>query len=553
VGVFVCRCGANIARVVDVPGVVEYAQGLPNVVYAEENLYTCSTDTQNKIIQAIKDHGLNRVVVASCSPRTHEPLFQDTIREAGLNRFLFEMANIRDQCSWVHGSQMQEAAEKAKDLVKMAVARATVLESLHQSPTEINHRGLVIGGGLAGMTAAIGLASQGFEVALIERENELGGNLRGIHYTLEGSDPQALLTSLLNQIEQEPGIKVYTGAQVKDFSGYVGNYKTTVLTSSGDIEDVDHGVTILATGAVEYKPDEYLYGRSEKVSTQHEFEEWIVNSNGDIKNLNSVVMIQCVGSREEDHMYCSRVCCSQAIKNAIKLKDANSETEVYILYRDIRTYGMKELQYREARDKGVTFIRYEVESKPNVTEEDGKLTVKVYDSVLGTYIQLEPDRLVLSSAIRPQPDSAEFASKLKLPLTQDSFYMEAHAKLRPLDFVNEGMYLCGLAHSPKFISESIAQARGAVSRAVTILSRPHLMTGGVVSVVDQDRCVACLTCVRSCPFGVPKIGENGKAEIEPAACQGCGICTSACPRKAIVLQNYKDGQVSIKTAALCLV
>ncbi|MDO8490401.1 MAG: FAD-dependent oxidoreductase, partial [Dehalococcoidia bacterium] len=551
VGVFVCRCGTNIARVVDVPGVTDYAKGLPNVVHAEENLYTCSTDTQKKIVQAIKDKNLTRVVVASCSPRTHEPLFQDTIRDAGLNKYLFEMANIRDQCSWVHGSHMPEATVKAKDLVRMAVARSATLEPLHESPAEIKRTGLVIGGGLAGITAALGLASQGFDTALVEREKELGGNLRHLHYTLEGSDPQALLASLLDQIKKEPRITLYTGAQIEKTSGYVGNYKTLVRSSEGKVDEIDHGVVILATGAAEYRPTEYLYGKSDRVMTQHEMEERIAKGSENPKSLNSVVMIQCVGSREEDHMYCSRVCCSQAVKNAIKIRDANPDTEVYVLYRDIRTYGMKELKYREAREKGVTFIRYNVDRKPEVTEENGKLKVKVFDSVLGADIMLEPDRLVLSSAVRPQSDAASFASKLKLPLTQDGFYMEAHMKLRPLDFVNEGMYVCGLAHAPKFISESIVQARGAVSRAVTVLSKPHLMVGGVISVVDQDRCVACLTCVRSCPFNVPKITEKGVAYIEPAACQGCGICASACPRKAIALQNYKDAQVLAKTTALC--
>ncbi|MFC1847799.1 NAD(P)-binding protein [Chloroflexota bacterium] len=550
VGVFVCRCGTNIARVVDVPGVAEYARGLPNVVYSEEYLYTCSTDTQIKIMDIIKEHNLNRVVVASCSPRTHEPLFQETIREAGLNKFLFEMANIRDQCSWVHATHAPEASEKARDLVRMAVARVVNLEPLHESPSPIIRSAVVIGGGLAGMTAAMGIASQGFEVVLVEREKELGGNLRHLYYTLDGSDPQALLSSLLEQIEQEPKVKVYTGAEVKDVSGYVGNYTTTISTTDGNTDQIEHGVVILATGGVEYSPKEYLGDQSEKVVTQVELEEKIAGGSLDVGGLKSVVMIQCVGSREEEHMYCSRVCCSQAVKNAIKIKDKSPDTEVYVLYRDIRTYSMKELKYREARDKGVTFIRFDVEKKPEVELVNGKLRVKVYDSVLGTDILLEPDVLALSAAIRPQADAVEFSSKLKLPLTQDGFYMEAHLKLRPLDFVNEGMYMCGLAHAPKTISESISQARGAVSRAVTVLSKTHLMVGGVVSVVDEDRCVACLTCVRSCPFAVPKINEQGVAYIEPAACQGCGICASACPRKAIRLRHYSDEQVMAKTAVL---
>jgi len=551
VGVFVCRCGSNIARVVDVPSVAEYASTLPHVVHAEENLYTCSTDTQSKIINAIKEKGLNRVVVASCSPRTHESLFQDTIREGCLNKFLFEMANIRDQCSWVHATHMPEATDKAKDLVRMAVARVTTLEPLYEHPAEIKRRGLVIGGGLSGMTAALEMGWQGYEVVLVEREKEFGGNMRRIHYTADGSNPQALLAELIEQIEKEPKITVYKGAEVKKVSGYLGNYKTEIATASGEVVEVEHGVVILATGGAEYKPTEYLYGQSDKVLTQLELEEKIVRGGGEVKKLNSVVMIQCVGSREEEHQYCSRICCTQAVNNALKLKELNPDTEIYILYRDIRTYGMNELLYRQAREKGVVFIRYDVDRKPDVSHADGKLTVSVCDEALGGLeIQLEPDLLVLSAAIRPQADAVEFASRLKLPLTQDKFYMEAHMKLRPLDFVNEGMYLCGLAHSPKFISESIVQARGAVSRAMTILSRPFLMVGGIVSVVDSDRCVACLTCVRSCPFDAPRINEEGVAYIEAAACQGCGICASLCPRKAITLQHYKDEQVTAKTAVL---
>ncbi len=551
IGVFVCRCGSNIARVVDVPGVAEYAATLPFVVHAEENLYTCSADTQNKIVAAIKENELNRVVVASCSPRTHEPLFQDTIREGCLNKYLFEMANIRDQCSWVHALHMPEATDKAKDLVRMAVARAVTLEPLHQSQAEVTRRALVIGGGLAGMTAAVEFTRQGYDSVLIERENELGGNLRNIHY-VHGSpeSPQVLLSSLVDQVENESKITIYKGANIRSFSGYVGNYVTEITTDSGDITGIEHGVVVLATGATEYKPTEYLYGQSGRVLTQLELEGRIAGSDEGIRNARSVVMIQCVGSREEGHMYCSRICCTQAVSNAVKLKEENPDIEVCVLYRDIRTYGLNELLYRQAREMGVTFIRYDVDRKPEVTDDQGKLTVRVFDSVLGTNILLEPDYLTLSTAIRPHDDAEEIASRLKLPLTQDRFFMEAHMKLRPLDFVNDGMYLCGLAHSPKTVSESITQARGAVSRAVTILSQAHLMVGGVVSVVEQDKCVGCLTCVRSCPFDVPKINADGVAEIEAAACQGCGICASMCPRKAIKLQHYSDEQVMAKTAVL---
>jgi len=550
VGVFICRCGSNIARVVDVPAVLTYAKTLPHVVHAEENLYTCSTDTQDKIIKAIKEGDLNRIVVASCSPRTHEPLFQDTIQEGGLNKYLFEMANIRDQCSWVHATHMPQSTSKAKDLVRMAVARAITLLPLHQSRAEITRRALIIGGGLAGITAAQAIAAQGFEAVLVEKEKLLGGNLRRLHYTEHIADLQGLLATLIAQVESNSLIKVYKGAEVKSLSGYLGNYVTEIVAGGGSTERIEHGVVIIATGGVEYKPTEYLYGKSPGIITQLELEKKIVDRDALVTDAKSVVMIQCVGSREPEHQYCSRVCCSQAINNAIKLKELNPGREITVLYRDIRSYGMHELQYRKAREMGVTFIHFDVEKKPEVTQEVGKLTVKVMDKTLGKELLLNPDIIILSAAIRPQLDAEEFASKLKLPLTQDKFVMEAHMKLRPLDLVNEGMYLCGLAHSPKTVSESIVQAKGAVSRALTVLSQPYLMVGGIVSVVDSEKCAACLTCVRSCPFDVPHINEEGVAYIEVAACQGCGICASVCPRKAITLQHYSDEQVMAKTAVL---
>ncbi len=550
VGVFVCRCGSNIARVVDVPAVVAYAKTIPNVVLAEENLYTCSTDTQAKMIQIIREKGLNRVVVASCSPRTHEPLFQDTIQEGGLNKYLFDMANIRDQCSWVHASHMPESTEKAKDLVRMAVARAETLLPLHQQRAEVTRRALVIGGGLAGMTAARSFADQNFEVALIERATELGGNARKIFFSAHDTDPQTVLDTLIKQVENNPSIKIYKNAQVNKMSGFLGNYSTEITAGDGAREEIKHGVVVIATGGAEYQPVEYMYGQSPRIMTQLELEKKLVSKEADLKAAKSLVMIQCVGSREPEHLYCSRVCCSQAVNNAIILKELNPETEVTILYRDMRTYGMHELHYRKAREMGVVFIHFDSARKPEVTLKDGRLQIKLTDKALNQEVTLNPDMLVLSAAVRPQPDAEEFASSLKLPLTQEKFVMEAHMKLRPLDLVNEGMYLCGLAHSPKTMGESIAQARGAVSKALTVLSQPYLMVGGVISVVDPDKCVACLTCVRSCPYDVPVINEKGVAYIEPATCQGCGICASVCPRKAITLQHYSDKQIISKVDAL---
>lgn len=549
VGVFVCRCGANIARVVEVASVAEYARTLPSVVYADENLYTCSTDTQVKIISAIEEHGINRVVVASCSPRTHEPLFQDTIREAGLNKYLFEMANIRDQCSWVHAAHPQEATEKAKDLVRMAIARAITLEPLKELSFEVKQQALVIGGGLSGIVAALSLANQGFKIYLIEKTDRLGGNLREIHYTLEGITPGEYLDALTKELEASDKITVYKNAEVIDYAGHVGNFKSKLRCEGKELE-LEHGVVIIATGGAEYAPEEYYYGKNDRVITQRELEEKIASGKGELKELKEVVMIQCVGSREQPNQYCSRVCCSQAVKNSLKLKEINPKIKVSVLYRDIRAYGFKELYYRKARERGVTFLRYDLQTKPEVTADNGRIRVVVKDDLLSSSIRLTPDYLVLSAAIRPHPENKKLATTFKLPLTPDGFFLEAHLKLRPLDFASPGMFLCGLAHSPKFIDESIAQAKGSASRAATILSQKQMLVGGVVSVVDEERCVACLTCVRTCPYNVPVINAEGVAEIEAASCQGCGICASACPRKAIQLKHYQDEQVLSKCLAL---
>jgi len=547
VGVFVCHCGTNIARVVEAADVVEYAKTLPGVALAEENLYTCSTDTQGKIIDSIRENNLNRVVVASCTPRTHEPLFQDTLREAGLNRQLFEMANIRDQCSWVHYSDPEQATFKAKDLVRMAVARAATLEPFKDLRLEVDQRAIVLGAGIAGMTAALSLAAQGFEVTVVERDEEPGGVARRIHHTLGGGDPQALLADLIEQVKGNPKVKLYTGATIEDFSGHVGRFRAKVNVDGSSVE-IGGGAVIVATGGSPYEPTEYGYPESDSIITQLELEDKLEEA-GFAEGLNEVVMIQCVGSREEEHQYCSRICCQEAVKNALAIKRANPKARVYVLFRDIRTYGFDELHYEEAREAGVVFIRFEPESKPDVSWESG-LRVKVTDDVLGRPIELNPDFVVLSAAIRPDPDAGLVSQALKVPLNADGFFLEAHMKLRPLDFPTDGVFLAGLAHAPKTMAESISQAKGAAARAATVISQPYLDQSGIVSEVDGHVCAGCLTCVRLCPYDVPEIGEDGVAHIEPASCQGCGVCASACPRKAITTRHYSDDQIVSKIDVL---
>jgi len=547
VGVFVCRCGTNIGRVVGVPDVVEYAETLPGVVHAEENLYTCSTDTQGKITDTIREHRLNRVVVASCTPRTHEPLFQETLREAGLNKHLFEMANIRDQCSWVHFHQPDKATFKAKDLVRMAVARAATLRPFQDMRLEVDQRAIVIGAGLAGMTAAVSLADQGFEVSLIEREPEPGGIARRIRHTLDGPDPQTLLDDLVDQVKGNPRIKLFTAAEIEDFSGHVGKFKARIRQNGNTIE-VGGGAVIVATGGSPYEPSEYHYPESDAIVTQLELEEKLAEPEF-AKGLGEVVMIQCVGSREEEHQYCSRVCCQEAVKNALAVKEANPNVNVYVLFRDIRTYGFDEIYYEKARKAGVVFIRFEPDSAPQVDVEGG-LRVRVTDDVLGRPVELRPDVLVLSAAIRPHPQAGAISQALKVPLNADGFFLEAHMKLRPLDFPSDGVFLAGLAHAPKSMAESISQAKGAAARAATVISKPFMDRSGVVSEVDSHACAGCLTCVRLCPYDVPVVTEEGVAFIEPAACQGCGVCASACPRKAITTRHYRDDQVVSKVDVL---
>ncbi len=551
IGVFICHCGTNIGGVVNVPEVVEYAKTLPGVAYAEDNLYTCSQDTQEKIKQTIIDQKLNRVVVASCSPRTHEPLFQDTLREAGLNKYLFEMANIRDQCSWVHKEHPAKATQKAKDLVDGAVAKARLLEPLKQTPIDVTPSALIIGGGLAGITAALTIAEQGFEVALVERQKELGGNLRRVFYTLNGEDPQEHLRGLLRKIHRNKLVHIHANTEVVQVSGFVGNYKTLLCSNGTDTFEVEHGAVIVATGGREYSPDEYEYGQNECVITQQQLEGRIATDDSSLRNKKNVVMIQCVGSRNVEHPYCSRICCSHAIKNALKLKKEYPDAEITILYKDIRTYGFKEEYYLKARQAGVKFIRYEDDNKPELIDTNGDMKVAVLDPVLKRYLIIDTDLLVLSVAIVAQDDAANISEMLKVPLNEDNFFLEAHVKLRPVDFATDGIFMCGLAHSPKSISETISQANAAAGRAVTILSKKQLLADGIVAGRIEELCSGCKLCLSLCPYDAINYNEEKNiTEVNGVLCKGCGMCVGACPSGAAYVKGFKDNQIASQIEAI---
>jgi len=553
IGVFVCHCGTNIAGVVNVPEVVEYAKTLPNVVWAENFLYTCSADACEKIKERIKEYNLNRVVVASCTPRTHEPLFRSVIREAGLNEYLFEMANIRDQCSWVHMEEKKKATKKAKDLVRMAVAKAALLEPLQKGQLPITKGALVIGGGLAGMTSALELAEQGYDVYLVEKEKELGGNLRNVKYLLNGEDPQKELRRIIEKVRAHPKIHLFLESKVEAVEGSVGNFKTKIKTKDG-IKEVEHGVAIIAVGAKEYKPKEYLYGEDPRVLTQRELEEKL--SSEGISSPKTFVMIQCVGSRDEERPYCSRICCNEAVKNALKIKELSPESSVYVLYRDIRTYGFRESYYSKARKEGVVFIKYREDKKPQVSRNGDKIMVSVYDTILGMEVEIPADVVVLSAGVVPHEENKEVAQLFKVPLTQDKFFLEAHIKLRPVDFATEGVFLAGLAHSPKLIEESIIQAQAAAARASTILSHDHLELEANISMIIDENCDGCAYCVEPCPYKAITLIEymwqgsvKKVAEVNESLCKGCGCCMATCPKRGAMVRGFTLDQISAQINA----
>ncbi len=550
IGVFVCHCGINIGSVVDVPAVREYAKALPGVAYVADNMFTCSQDTQKLIRDAIRDHHLNRIVVAACTPRTHEPLFQETIREASLNRYLFELVNIRDQDSWVHQAEPEKATLKAKDLVRMAVAKVALLEPIEGLQVELNQSALVIGGGLAGMSAALNLADQGFKTFLVEEKDELGGHALKVKKTWRGEDVGLFVAGMRDRLLNHANIEVFTGAGIIGVEGFVGQFTTTVQTKKGE-RSLKHGIAVLATGAHSLEPAEYLYGQSDRVTRWYELQKSFDESPQKLDRSNAVAFIQCVGSRIPERPYCSKICCTASVQQAIELKTRKPDLDVYILYRDLRTYGQREELYQKALGLGVLFIRYSPDEKPlveKVTDNAGgeKLKITVRDHVLGRPVQLTVDYLNLATAIIPK-SGEELSRFFKVPLNQDGFFLEAHMKLRPVDFATDGVFVAGLAHYPKPIEESITQAQAAAARAASVLAKPYMEVSAIVSVVDPDLCIGCGLCEALCPFGAIRLhkvyGRGYRAETISASCKGCGVCAASCPQKAIDMKHFRDRQI----------
>lgn len=556
IGVFVCHCGVNIGAIVNCEEVAEYAKSLPNVVHTETNLYTCSQDTQKKIKEMIEEHELNRVVVASCTPRTHEPLFQNTIREAGINPYLFDLTSLREHVSWVHRNDPKSATEKAKHQIAKAVAKVRINKPVHKAPVQVTKSCVIIGGGIAGMNAALEIAEQGFEAYLIEKDVQLGGNLRNIYHVLEGTDPQQVLNDIIAEVEANKNIHIFTNSKVTELGGYIGNFEVKVETASGANPDlIKAGAIIVATGAKELKPDEYLYGKDDRIITQLELDELLMkgegreargesesgNSNPDLKN---IVMIQCVGSRNDERAYCSRVCCSEGIKNALKLKKQYPDANIIILYQDIRTYAFKENYYSQARKQGINFLRYTKDAKPEVVQDGDKLKVTVKDKITKQDLEFNPDLLVLSAATIPYDENEELAQILKVPLTADRFFLEAHLKIKPVDFSTDGIFLCGTCHSPKFIDESISQAAAAAARAISIISKDDVETEGIPIVIDEERCSGCGICEANCAYDAIKVNpERGVAEVTEVLCKGCGTCSNVCPSGVPRLRQFEPKQI----------
>ena len=551
-GVFVCDCGSNIGGLIPVGELVAYARKLPQVVVAEEIGRGCSRESLERIQQIIRDKQLSRVVIGACSPRTHETLFQDTVRRAGLNKYLVELANIRDQDTWVHLDHPKEALNKAKDAIRMAASAVALAHPLTDYVLPMNKDVLVVGGGVAGMNAALSLADQGLKVYLVEKSSELGGVAKDVHRTLEGEDVQTYMKDLIERTMNHADIQVITRAIIVDHSGKPGFFKTGLQVGRRMFYRlINHGVTILATGALPNKPTEYLLGQHKAVTDQLDLDRLIDEQPERVKAWKNIVMIQCVGSRTPENPNCSRICCQSAVKNALRILELNPDAQISVLYRDIRTYGFQEDFYRKTRELGVKFFRYNSDEKPTVEAKDDQVSVIFHELILDRDVEITADCLALSTGLVADDEATEDLSMIfRLPRTSDGFFLEDHVKLRPVDLPVLGFFVAGTAHSPKTIRESITQAQAAAGRAQTLLAKSVINLGAAVARVDREKCAACLICVRACPFDVPFINADGYSEIDPAKCHGCGVCAAECPAKAIQLMQFEDDQIMAKLNGL---
>ena len=546
IGAFICDCGSNINGVVDCPDVTEYAKTLPYVEFADEAMYACSQDAQAKMVEYIKEKNLNRIVIAACTPKTHEPLFQETLANAGLNKYLFEMTNIRNHNSWVHKNNPEIATQKAKDLVRMAVAKAALAEPLKEEKITVNDSILIIGGGLAGMTSAKSLATQGYKTHIVEKKDKLGGEAHKLYRTAQGEDVQSKLNELIKEIESNDNIIVHNNTTLESVDGFVGNFKSTLKNNDKEFE-LEYGVAVLATGAKAFVPDEYKYGKDSRIITSLDLDKMFKTNDVDLDRVNSAVFIQCVGSRQPDRPYCSRVCCTHSIDNAIELKERKPDMDIFILYRDIRTYGERELLYKKARELGVIFIRYDVDKKPQVRIDNSQLFIRVNDHVLNKPIEIEADLLTLAVALVPRKDET-LANFFKVPLNDEGFFVEKHAKLGPAEFATDGVFVCGSGHYPKPVNEAITQGRASASRALTLLAKKDsLFTSGTVASVDPLKCSQCGVCVSICPYSAPLFLTEGrfegKADVNAVLCKGCGLCVASCRSGALHLRGFDTNQI----------
>jgi len=557
IGVFVCHCGINIAGVVDVPKVDDYVEGMEGVVYHAQSLYSCSQDAQKVIKEMIQLHNLNRVVIAACSPRTHEPLFQETLKDAGLNRNMFEMVNIRDHCSWVHANEPEQATMKSMDLVRMGVAKARHIQPLPEQTVPVTRKAVVLGGGIAGMTAALSLADQGYHTSIIEKKAELGGHLRQQRYTLDGQKTADFLKTVTDRIAKHKLVEVFTDSQLAALNGFVGNFSSVLKTTRGKKETeqtIDHGVVVVATGGRDHQPEKVLgkkLPKSKQIVTQLELEQRLADTKGKERAPKSVVMIQCAGSRGDDLAYCSKTCCTQAVKNALKIKEINPASQIIVLYRDMRTYGYAEDAYREAREKGVIFIPYTMDNKPVISGDAKKVGITFFDPILQEEVSINPELITLSVGTVPE-ETDELSKLLKIPVNADKFYLEAHVKLRPVEMPVSGVFLCGLAHAPKPLEEIIVQAQAAAAKAAIPLVRGEVEVEPIVSNIDKDKCIGCRLCVSLCPYQaieMVKVGKLPKAQTIVASCKACGICAAHCPTFAISMGGFTNEQITSQIEA----